>query len=55
MTHTHPHNCPICGNSGSLNCAEHLGDDGYFYVCEEPGGCGTSFIVTPDGECQDFF
>jgi hypothetical protein len=55
LVHTSPSSCPVCGTSGSLACAEHLGSDGFFYVCCGPCGCGTSFIVTHTGECKDFF
>lgn len=55
VMHTHPHSCPICGLTDSLTCAEELGEDGFFYICNGNGGCGTSFIVTHDGECQDFY
>jgi hypothetical protein len=55
LAHTPPSSCPVCGTSGSLACAEHLGSDGFFYVCSGPCGCGTSFIVTHAGECEDFF
>lgn len=55
MVHTPPRICPVCGNNGSLTCSEHLGEDGYFYICSGPGGCGISFIVTHDGECRDFY
>jgi hypothetical protein len=55
IQHAHLTKCPVCGAAGSLTCSEDLGEDGFFYTCDGPGGCGTSFIVTPEGECRDFY
>ena len=52
MTHT----CPVCGKKDHLVCDEDLGEEGMFYIChEQQGGCGSTFRVTPNGECIDIF
>ena len=48
--------CPLCGNNEHLVGDEDLGTDGMFYSCRgHEGGCGSTFRVTPDGECVDIF
>jgi hypothetical protein len=50
------HNCPLCGKDHHLVCDDDLGEDGKFYSCQEPlGGCGSTFRITPAGECVDIF
>ena len=52
MTHT----CPVCGKKDHLVCDDDLGDEGMFYSCHEHrGGCGSTFRITPNGECVDIF
>jgi len=52
MTHT----CPVCGKKEHLVRDDDLGDEGMFYCCHEHrGGCGSTFRVTPNGECVDIF
>lgn len=48
--------CPICGKTEHLVCDTDLGEDGRFYSCRErEGGCGSTFRITPEGECLDIF
>ncbi len=48
--------CPICGKTEHLVCNDCLGMEERFYSCREHvGGCGSTFRVTPDGECVDIF
>ena len=50
------HLCPLCGKTEHLVSGDDLGDDGIFYSCHGPsGGCGSTFRITPDGECADIF
>lgn len=52
MTHT----CPVCGKKEYLVSDADLGEDGIFWSCHEHrGGCGSTFRVTPDGDCIDIF
>jgi len=52
MTHT----CPVCGKKDHLVCDDDLGDEGMFFSCHERrGGCGSTFRITPNGECVDIF
>lgn len=38
----------------TLICDDDLGDEGMFYSCHEHrGGCGSTFRITPNGECLD--
>jgi hypothetical protein len=48
--------CPVCGKKDHLACDDDLGEDGLFYSCHEHrGGCGSTFRITPNGECVDIF
>ena len=48
--------CPVCGKKEHLACDDDLGEEGMFYSCHEHrGGCGSTFRVTPNGECTDIF
>lgn len=48
--------CPLCRKTESLVRDDDLGNDGRFYSCHEKrGGCGSTFRITPEGECTDIF
>jgi hypothetical protein len=48
--------CPVCGKKEHLVRDDDLGDEGMFYCCHEHrGGCGSTFRITPNGECVDIF
>jgi phage/plasmid primase-like uncharacterized protein len=47
--------CPVCNKTGTVVFHDDLGRDGRFCICSEPQGCGSTFIMTPEGEFTDIF
>jgi hypothetical protein len=50
-----PKTCPVCGNHNAVRIHEDLGDDGMFCICAPDTGCGTTFIMTPQGFVTEIF
>ncbi|MFA5237498.1 MAG: hypothetical protein WC362_06550 [Methanoregula sp.] len=55
MVHHHLPACPICQRDDTVVIHEDLGDDGHFCMCSGPDGCGSTFILGPDGSLSDIF
>jgi hypothetical protein len=50
-----PKTCPVCGNNEAIRIHEDLGEDGKFCICSPDTGCGTTFILTPQGRVTEIF
>ncbi|HVP96471.1 hypothetical protein [Methanoregula sp.] len=47
--------CPVCQRENTVVIHEDLGADGHFCMCAGPDGCGSTFVLNPDGSLTDIF
>jgi hypothetical protein len=55
MVHHRLPTCPVCQREDTVVVHEDLGADGHFCMCAGPDGCGSTFVLNPDGSLSDIF